>query len=197
MSRPQLTAKQTAVYNYLVKALSTGFPPTVREICSYTGIKSTSTVAGILKTLEELEYITRDPYASRAIRINGMTDTTSIPVIGKVTAGQPILTVEEIEDYIPYPASQPQSESLFALKVSGYSMKNAGILDGDIIVADKDVAPRHGDIVVAMIEDEATVKRLILNGEKPYLMPENEDFSPIYPDRMEILGKVIGSIRKY
>jgi len=197
MSRPQLTAKQTAVYNYLVDQLATSIPPTVREICSATGIKSTSTVAGILKSLEEFGYITRDPYSSRAIRITGVSDTSSIPVIGKVTAGQPILTVEEIEDYIPYPVSHTESKSLFALRVLGFSMKNAGILDGDIIVADKDVPAKNGDIVVAMIEDEATVKRLVLGDGAPYLIPENEEFEPIHPEHMEILGKVIGSIRKY
>ena len=121
-----------------------------------------------------------------------------VPLIGKVTAGQPILAVEEIESYIPYPTSSERSESLFALRVSGLSMRDAGILDGDIIVADKDLGSTNGDIVVAMIEDEATVKRLVIeNGKKPYLLPENPDFDPIYPEKMEILGRVVGSFRKY
>ena len=121
-----------------------------------------------------------------------------VPLVGKVTAGQPILAVEEIEGYIPYPISSENSEGLFALRVSGLSMRDAGILDGDIIIADKDMSSRHGDIVVALIEDEATVKRLVSkHGEKPYLLPENPDFDPIYPEYMEILGRVIGSYRKY
>lgn len=121
-----------------------------------------------------------------------------VPLVGKVTAGQPILAIEEIEGYIPYPVSAEHTDSLFALRVSGLSMRDAGILDGDIIVADKDLISKHGDIVVALIEDEATVKRLVDNpGEKPYLMPENPDFDPIKPDNMHILGRVVGSYRKY
>ena len=108
------------------------------------------------------------------------------------------MAVEEIESYIPYPASREFSDNLFGLRVQGLSMRDAGILDGDIIIADKNLQSRNGDIVVAMIEDEATVKRLIMKqGEQPYLMPENPDFDPIRPERMEILGKVVGSFRRY
>ena len=121
-----------------------------------------------------------------------------VPVLGKVTAGNPILAFEEIESYIPYPTSAESPEGLFALRVSGLSMRDAGILDGDIIVADKNSQSNNGDIVVALIEDEATVKRLVKkNGEKPYLLPENPDFEPIHPESMKILGRVIGSFRKY
>ncbi len=198
MSRNQLTNKQAVVYAYLVKALASSIPPTVREICNATGIKSTSTVHAILSSLEEQGYITRDAKFSRSIRISGSSDSTMVPVLGKVTAGQPILAVEEIESYIPYPISAESPDSLFALKVSGLSMRDAGILDGDIIVADKDSYSKNGDIVVALIEDEATVKRLVAeHGKKPYLLPENPDFEPIFPEKMEILGRVIGSFRKY
>ncbi len=198
MSRNQLSNKQSVVYSYLVKTLASSIPPTVREICNATGIKSTSTVHGILSSLEEQGYITRDAKFSRSIRIAGSSDSAMVPVLGKVTAGQPILAVEEIESYIPYPISAESPDSLFALKVSGLSMRDAGILDGDIIVADKDAYSQNGDIVVALIDDEATVKRLIAeHGEKPYLLPENPDFDPIYPENMEILGRVIGSYRKY
>ena len=190
--------KQTQVYNFLVKSLSGGLPPTVREIQEKVGIKSTSTVHAILGRLENAGLITRDPYSSRAIRINRLGDSSMVPVVGKVTAGEPILAVESIEDYIPYPVSNEYSGSLFALRVSGLSMRDAGILDGDIIVADKDIPAKNGDIVVALIDDAATVKRLIAEkGSAPYLMPENPDFEPIHADRIDILGKVIGSYRKY
>lgn len=196
MSRPQLSEKQLNVYNFLVKKISEGFPPTVREICLGADIKSTSTVHAILNVLEENGYIYRDPKYSRAIRIEGTDNVAQVPVIGRVTAGQPILAVEEIEDYIPYPTKG--SEGLFALRVIGYSMKNIGIMDGDIVVADKDAYIREGDIVIGMDGDEATVKRYIKEADGTVVfMPENEDFDPIYPENPSILGKVIGSYRKY
>ncbi len=198
MSKQQLNQKQAAVYNYIKKTIANALPPTVREICDATGIKSTSTVHAALSWLEQEGYIVRDAKSSRSIRLAGSEDSAMVPLIGKVTAGQPILAVEEIESYIPYPISSERSDSLFALRVSGLSMRDAGILDGDIIIADKDLTSGNGDIVVAMIEDEATVKRLIIeNGKMPYLKPENPDFNLIKPDYMEILGRVIGSFRRY
>ena len=195
MSRPTLSEKQLKVYNYLVKAIGGGFPPTVREICNQTGIKSTSTVHAILSTLDENGYIERDPRNSRSIRIAGTSSTAQVPVIGRVTAGQPILAVEEIEDYIPYAASD--SSGLFALRVVGLSMKDVGILDGDLVIADKDAAYRSGDIVIGMDGDEATVKRLLIKNGQIIFMPENPDFDPIYPENPSVLGKVIGSYRRY
>ncbi len=198
MSKHALTAKQTAVLEFLRQTLAGGLPPTVREICNATGIKSTSTVHGILATLETYGYITRDPKASRAIRIEGAAPAAQVPLLGKVTAGTPILAVEQIEDYIPYPISGAAKEDgLFALRVSGYSMKNAGILDGDIVVANGDLESRHGDIVIAMMEDEATVKRLMYEDGRVVLMPENPDFQPLYPENPVILGKVVGCMRSY
>ena len=197
MSKNQLNEKQTRVYKYLVECLADSLPPSVREIAAACGIKSTSTVHAVLSRLEEEGYISRDPRNSRAIRIEGMSKASQVPLIGKVTAGVPILAVEQIEDYIPYPVSASQSDSVFALRVSGLSMRDAGILDGDIIVADKDLACRSGDIVVGMIEDEATVKRLLIQNGEIILMPENPDFEPIRAPYIEILGKVIGSFRKY
>ena len=198
MSKTQLSQKQMLVYGYLKKTMGNSIPPTVREICEATGIRSTSTVHAALSALEENGYIERDAKSSRSIRLSGTADTSMVPLVGKVTAGQPILAVEEIEGYIPYPISSDNSEGLFALRVSGLSMRDAGILDGDIIIADKDLQSHNGDIVVALIEDEATVKRLVnKSGEKPYLLPENPDFDPIYPEYMEILGRVVGSYRKY
>ena len=195
MSKSPLTEKQAAVFNFLVKEMSSGFPPTVREICSATGIKSTSTVHAILNALEDSGYILRDPKNSRAIRINNESPSSMVPLVGRITAGKPILAVEEIEDYIPYPSKD--SDGLFALKVVGMSMVNAGILDGDIIVADKTRSCRSGDIIVGMDGDEATVKRLLIKNGQIIYMPENPDFSPIYPDDPMILGKVVGSYRKY
>ena len=198
MSRTQLSEKQMSVYNYLKKAMNGSIPPTVREICEATGIRSTSTVHAVLSALGKNGYITRDSKTSRGIRLTGTAETSMVPLVGRVTAGQPILAVEEIEGYIPCPISSERSDGLFALRVQGLSMRDAGILDGDIIIADKDIESRDGDIVVALIGDEATVKRLVQKrGEKPYLMPENPDFDPIRPDYMEILGRVVGSYREY
>lgn len=195
MPKTPLTQKQEAVYRYLVKKLATGIPPTVREICDATGIKSTSTVHAALNALEQEHYIVRDARYSRAIKLQNDYDASMVPLVGKVTAGQPILAVEQIEDYIPYPAKDP--EGLFALKVSGLSMKDAGILDGDIVVADKNAPCKNGDIIIGMDGDEATVKRLLIKNGTVIFMPENPDFSPIYPKVPSVLGKVIGSFRKY
>ena len=152
MKNSPQTQKQIDVYNFLVRELSGGLPPTVREICRATGIKSTSTVHAVLESLEEQGLITRDPHNSRAIRITAASDSSFVPVVGRITAGQPILAVEEIEDYIPYPTKD--SKSLFALRVVGLSMRDAGILDGDIIIADRDLQSRSGDIVVALDGEE-------------------------------------------
>lgn len=195
MSKRPLTEKQQSVYNFIIKQMSEGFPPTVREICNETGIKSTSTVHAILGVLEDEGYIVRDAKNSRAIKIDSGFDASMVPLVGKITAGKPILAVEEIEDYIPYPSKD--AEGLFALKVVGYSMKNVGIMDGDIIVADKNSACRSGDIVVGMDGEDATVKRLLIKDKQVIFMPENEDFDPIFPENPTVLGKVVGSYRKY
>ena len=195
MSKKPLSEKQSAVYNFLVKQMAEGFPPSVREICAATGIKSTSTVHAVLSTLEENGYILRDPKNSRSIKLNAPASSALVPLVGRITAGKPILAVEEIEDYIPYPSKN--AEGLFALKVVGLSMRDAGILDGDIIVADKNKPCRNGDIVVGMDGDEATVKKLVIKNNQIIFMPENPDFEPIYPKNPTVLGKVIGSYRKY
>lgn len=195
MSKAPLNDKQTAVYNYLVQKISDGFPPSVREICTATGIKSTSTVHAILNILEDEGYILRDPKNSRSIKIDMGAPSSMVPLVGRITAGKPILAVEEIEDYIPFPSKT--SDGLFALKVVGLSMRDVGILDGDIIIADKTRPCKNGDIVVGMDGDEATVKRLLIKNGEIVFMPENPDFSPIYPENPSVLGKVIGSYRKY
>ena len=195
MPKKPLSEKQQSVYNFIVKQMAGGFPPTVREICNNTGIKSTSTVHAILGVLEEEGYIVRDAKYSRAIKLDTGYDSSMVPLVGKITAGKPILAVEEIEDYIPYPSKD--ADGLFALKVVGYSMKNVGIMDGDIIVADKNSPCRSGDIVIGMDGEDATVKRLLIKDKQIIFMPENEDFDPIYPENPTVLGKVIGSFRKY
>ncbi len=195
MSKMPLKEKQQLVFDFLVKKRAEGIPPTVREICAATGIGSTSTVHAILTALEEMGYITVDRRNSRGIKITAEAPSSMVPLVGRITAGKPILAVEEIEDYIPFPSKD--AEGLFALKVVGLSMRDAGILDGDIIVADKNRPCKSGDIVVGMDGDSATVKRLLIKDGKIIYMPENPDFEPIHPEDPMILGKVVGSYRKY
>lgn len=190
-----LTASQQKVYDYLVKTMPNGVPPSVREICAATGLRSTSTVHAHLKTLERLGYITRDAGLNRSIRIEGAEPAAQVPILGRVTAGVPILAVEDIEGYIPFP--QKEGKELFALHVVGLSMRDAGILDGDYVVAERVPTADDGEIVVAMIEDEATVKRLYREPGGVRLQPENPDFQPIYSDCASVLGKVIAVVRYY
>ncbi len=197
MDNIKLTDRQRAVYNYLLDTASRGIPPSVREICRSLSIKSTSTVHKTLSQLETLGLIEKDAKNSRSIKLCGMNTGFSIPLVGKITAGVPILAVEQIEEYLPVSGELGERKNLFALKVMGLSMKNAGILDGDIIIADKSKLSETGDIVVAIIEDEATVKRLGYENGKPVLYPENEDFSTIYPEELKILGKVVATYRRY
>ena len=173
--------------------MPSGIPPTVREICNATGLRSTSTVHAHLKTLEKLGYITREAGLNRSIRIEGSEAAVQVPIMGKVTAGLPILAVEDIEGYIPFP--QKTGKELFALHVSGLSMRDAGILDGDYVIAERVPTAEDGDIVVALLEDEATVKTLYREEGRVRLQPENPDFSPIYAKDVSLLGKVIAVIR--
>lgn len=195
MGKKSPQEKQNAVYKYLIKALGEGVPPTVREIALSCGIKSTSTVHKVLESLEKQGLIVRSSKSSRSIQLAGQTPSAQVPVLGRVTAGRPILAVEDIEEYITYPSHS--SGGLFALRVEGLSMINAGILDGDIVVADRDIVAKNGDIVIGMDGDEATVKRLLIENGKIIFMPENPDYSPIYPENPSVLGKVIGSYRRY
>lgn len=190
-----LTNSQQKVYDYIISAASGGIPPTVREICAATGLRSTSTVHAHLKTLERLGYITRDAGLNRSIRIEGASPTAQVPVLGKVTAGMPILAVQDIEGYLPYPKSD--GKELFALHVMGLSMRDAGILDGDYVVAERVSTADNGDIVVAMIDEEATVKRFFMEETQVRLQPENPDFEPIYSTEVSILGRVVAVMRFY
>lgn len=191
-----LTKSQQLVYDYLCSTMSErAVPPSVREICAATGLRSTSTVHSHLKSLEALGYITRDAGLNRSIHIVGASAAKQVPILGKVTAGLPILAVEDIEGYIPYP--DKSGKELFALHVDGLSMINAGILDGDYVIAEKTPVAENGEIVVGMIGDEATVKRFYKEKGTFRLQPENPDFEPIISDEITILGKVIAVIRYY
>lgn len=191
-----LTKSQQLVYDYLCSTMAErAVPPSVREICAATGLRSTSTVHSHLKSLEALGYITRDAGLNRSIHIVGASAAKQVPILGKVTAGLPILAVEDIEGYIPYP--DKSGKELFALHVDGLSMINSGILDGDYVIAEKTPVAENGEIVVGMIGDEATVKRFYKEKGTFRLQPENPDFEPIISDEITILGKVIAVIRYY
>ena len=192
-----LNKREQIVFDLLLKKQETGIMPTVREICSEADISSTSVVHKILASLEARGYIKRFSNSSRSIVIENFQNAVNIPILGKVTAGVPILAAEQIEQYFPVPSDFGDRKSLFGLVVSGFSMKNAGILDGDVVIANRDITARSGDIIVALIGDEATVKRLEIENGKPILYPENPDFEPIHPESLEILGKVVGSFRRY
>ena len=192
-----LTKSQQKIYDFLKDRSQYGIPPSVREICAATGLKSTSTVHAHLKALENLGYISRDAGLNRAIHIENYKQTAQMPILGNFTAGLPILAVEEIQGYLPITASQQRGRELFALTVQGESMKNAGILDGDYVVVERTPTARDGDIVVALIEDEATVKRLYRETDCVRLQPENDAFEPIYAKEVIILGKVVSVVRYY
>ena len=187
--------KASKIYDYIRDCIQIhGFSPTVREICDHVGIRSTSTVHAYLKELEEEGLILKDPMKKRTIKLPGST-ALSVPLLGTVTAGIPITAVEEIEEYIPVTNLRGNSKDYFALRVWGESMKNAGILDGDIVIVRKTPVCRNGDIVVALIEDSATVKRFFREKNYFRLQPENDDFEPILTRELTILGKVAALIR--
>ncbi|MBQ2437312.1 MAG: transcriptional repressor LexA [Clostridiales bacterium] len=197
----KLNKTQERIYAYLLeRAQASVVPPTVREIGTAVGLKSTSSVQGNLDALEKAGYITRDPGLKRNIHLNvGLpeTKTTQVPLLGTVTAGQPILAVEEIEGYVPFNGAMSSDKTYFALRVKGESMINAGILDGDIIIAERTPEARNGDKVVALIEDEATVKTFYKENDEFRLQPENDYMEPIICDEVAILGRVVASMRYY
>ena len=190
-----LTKSQQKVYDYIRECAQDNRIPSVREICAVTGLKSTSTVHLHLKTLEEKGLIERDKGLNRSIRLSGSEKSSQIPIMGRVTAGMPILAVEDIEGYVPVSESVRRGRELFALRVCGESMINAGILDGDIAVVHRTPVAENGDIVVALIEDEATVKRFYKENGHFRLQPENDSMEPIYPETVAIIGKVVGLFR--
>ncbi len=195
----EINATQKKIYEFLAERSQNGVPPSVREICTAVGLKSTSSVQANLIALEKAGYIERDPMLKRSIRVLGPAadDTTKVPLLGTVTAGMPILAVEQIEGYVTYSGTVSRDKSLFALHVRGESMINAGIFDGDIIIVEKTPVANNGEIVVALIEDEATVKRFYKENGHFRLQPENDTMAPIIIDEVAILGKVKSLIRNY
>jgi len=176
-----------------------GYPPSVREICEAVNLKSTSTVHGHLEQLEKRGLIRRDSTKPRAMEVleNPLSKGRSVPLVGRVTAGIPILAEENIEDYIVLPQDLVGSDDeLFALRVRGESMIRAGILNGDFIIVRKQSHADNGDIVVAMIEDEATVKRIFFERDGVRLQPENPYYDPIYSRKVTVIGKVTALFRK-
>jgi len=204
MSYGKISAKQKEILEYLKsQIINKGYPPAVREICEAVNLKSTSSVHSHLETLEKNGYIRRDPSKPRAIEIIDdefnltRRELVNVPIVGTITAGEPILAVENIEGYFPVPSEYMPNEETFMLKVKGESMINAGILDGDKILVQKQPTASNGEIVVALIDDSVTVKTFYK--EKGYyrLQPENDAMDPIIVPEVNILGKVIGLFRVF
>ncbi len=193
----KLTEKQAQVFHYIKEVIfSRGVAPSVREIGQAVGLKSTSSVQYNLDALEKAGYIKREPNLKRTIRLCAAADGVNhIPLIGTVTAGSPILAVEQIEEYIA--VSGVKGDNLFALHVKGDSMVNAAILDGDIVIVEQSPVADNGDIVVALIDDEATVKRFFKENGYFRLQPENDKYEPILVKECSILGRVKTLIRGY
>ena len=204
MAYGKISAKQQEILDYLKKEiLAKGYPPAVRDICEAVHLKSTSSVHSHLETLEKNGYIRRDPTKPRAIEILDdnfqltRREMVSIPMVGRVAAGQPILAVENIEGYFPVPAEYVPNTDTFMLKVKGESMINAGIMDGDSILVAKQETAKNGDIVVAMVDDSATVKTFYKEADHIRLQPENDNMDPILVSDCSILGKVFGVFRLF
>ena len=203
MAQGKISAKQQQILEYIKdEILSKGYPPAVREICEAVNLKSTSSVHSHLETLEKNGYIRRDPTKPRAIEIVDDSfqmvrrEMTSIPVVGDVAAGQPIFAQQNIESYFPIPADMvPHGGNVFCLKVKGDSMINAGIFDGDQIFVQQCNTARNGDIVVALVEDSATVKTFYKENGYIRLQPENDSMEPIIVQDCMIMGKVFGVFR--
>ena len=195
-----LTPRERSVYEYIKSSLNdNGYAPSVRDIRDALGFKSTSTVHMYLTRLADRGLITRDVGKSRAIHMDGVGASNQVPLIGHVTAGKPILAEEDFEGYINFCASSVgcRPENLFALNVKGESMIDAGILDGDIVIVDKRAYAENGEIVVALIGDEATVKTFYKEEGHYRLQPENITMEPIIVENVEIIGKVVASLRLY
>ena len=202
MPNGKITPKQQEILDFIKKEiLQKGYPPAVRDICQAVRLKSTSSVHSHLETLEKNGYIRRDPTKPRAIEIldeefyMNRKEMIQIPIIGNVAAGTPILAVENIEDYFPMPARMVPDKDLFILRVKGDSMINMGILNGDfVIVAQADTA-ENGEVVVALVDDSATVKRFYKENDYYRLQPENDAMEPIIVPEVTIQGKVVGLLR--
>ena len=203
MAQDKITAKQEEILEYIKETiLKKGYPPAVREICEAVHLKSTSSVHSHLSTLEEKGFIRRDPTKPRTIEILDDTfnfnrrEMANVPVVGAVAAGQPLLADQNIEDYFPIPVELLPNADTFMLRVKGDSMVNAGILDGDQIIVEQTPSAQNGDIVGALLDDSATVKRFYREDGHYRLQPENDYMDPIIVDHVDIQGKVIGLFRR-
>lgn len=202
MATGKITEKQKEILEYIKQQiLKRGYPPAVREICEAVHLKSTSSVHSHLETLEKNGYIRRDPTKPRAIEILDddfnltRREMVQVPVIGQVAAGEPILAEQNIQDYFPIPAEYMPNAESFMLKVKGESMINAGIMNGDTVLVQKQSDAKNGDMVVALVDDSATVKTFYKEDGYYRLQPENDTMEPILVDHCEILGKVFGVFR--
>ena len=202
MAYGRITAKQSEILEYIKsQIINKGYPPSVRDICEAVHLKSTSSVHAHLETLEKNGYIRRDPTKPRAIEIIDdnfnltRREGVNVPLIGQVAAGQPILAVENITNYFPIPAEFLNNSETFMLNVKGDSMSNMGIYDGDMIIVRRQQTADNGEVIVALVDDSATVKRFYKEDGHYRLQPENDFMDPIIVDNVEIVGKVIGLIR--
>ena len=202
MAYGKISDKQKEILEFMKQEiLNKGYPPTVRDICEAVNLKSTSSVHAHLETLEKNGYIHRDPTKPRAIEIIDdnfnltRREVVNVPMIGHVAAGEPILAVENIESYFPIPAEFMPNEQSFILKVKGESMINAGICDGDSVLVKQCKTAKNGDMVVALVDDSATVKTFYKEDGYIRLQPENDNMDPIIVDDCSILGKVFGVFR--
>ena len=202
MAYGKISKKQSEILEYIKsQIINKGYPPSVRDICEAVDLKSTSSVHSHLETLEKNGYIRQDPTKPRAIEIIddnfnlARREVVNVPIVGKVAAGEPILAVENIESYFPVPMEFMPNEQCFMLKVQGDSMINAGIFDGDTIIVEQSQTARNGDMVVALVDDSATVKTFYREADHIRLQPENDAMAPIIVPDCQILGKVFGVFR--
>ncbi len=202
MAHGKISQKQLEILEYIKsEILRVGYPPAVREICEAVNLKSTSSVHSHLETLEKNGYIRRDPTKPRAIEIMDdefnltRREMSNVPIVGQVAAGEPILAEQNIVDYFPIPVEFMPNNEAFLLKVRGESMINAGILDGDFVLVEKRPTASNGEMVVALVDDSATVKTFYKENGYYRLQPENDDMDPIIVDNCEIVGKVFGVFR--
>jgi len=201
LSKP-LSKNQQLILDFLKDEIRTkGYPPSIREICEYANLRSTSTVHAHLQTLEDRGHIRRSPSKNRSIEImddsfySGLRSAVNIPIVGKVTAGIPITAIENVEDYFPMPTNIVNNYDCFMLRVVGDSMIEAGILHNDLVLVKRQPDANNGDIVVALIDDSATVKTFYRESTYIRLQPESPLFDPIISDEVVVLGKVIGLFR--
>ncbi|MDD7675729.1 MAG: transcriptional repressor LexA [Eubacteriales bacterium] len=196
----ELTPREQKTLDYIIDTINKkGYSPSVRDIKSAVGYRSTSTVYNCLQKLELFGYIQKEEGKSRTIRVESASPGLRIPVVGRVTAGLPVLAEENYDGYVSFVADSIgyAQSNLFALRVSGVSMTGVGIMDGDVVIVNKQDYAENGEIVVAMIDDSATVKTFYKENGGYRLQPENPDMEPIYTDHVQLLGRVVASMRLY